>query len=63
MMTRREAQQRAEVHSGRITFLRDTGEFRVTLNEWRFKEVEAKAYYTNDLEDAVLTLGSMRANA
>lgn len=63
MFTRREANERAAVNNGRIVFLREYGEYRVTLNEWSGKDVEKKAYYTDDLEDAVLTLGRMRVSA
>lgn len=60
MLTMREARQRAEQYDAQIRFLRDTNEYRVTLNEWRGREVERKAYYTDCLTDAVLTCGSMR---
>ena len=60
MMTVREAWIRAGINKGKIKWLRDSREYRVTLEEWRGSEVEDKAYYTHDLEDAVLTLGSMR---
>lgn len=63
MMNRREANQRCEVNAARLTWLNDSQEYRVTLNEWRGKEVEAKAYYTDDLEDAVLTAAAMRKSA
>lgn len=63
MMTRREAQERANQHNARIVWLRDWQEYRVTLNEWNHIDREAKAYYTDDLEDAVLTAGAMRKEA
>ena len=60
MLTRREANQRAEVYNGRIVWLRDWQEYQVTLNEWTRKEREDKAYHTDDLDDAIHTLAAMR---
>lgn len=65
MMTMREAMLRAEQHQGRI---KNTGwgDYKVTLNEWHSlprKRQDELAYFTDDLEDAVLTLGAMRRRA
>lgn len=60
MMTMREARQRCEVNNARVTKCHATGELVVTLNEWTRKQREARAYFTDDLEDAVLTAGRMR---
>lgn len=60
MLTQREARQRAEVHNARIVYNRDYNEYRVTLNEWRGADAENKAYYTDCIEDAVITAGAMR---
>lgn len=59
MLTNRELRNRAEMYNGRITRSPD-GEYRVTLNEWRGREVERKAYYTDCAEDAIITMGDMR---
>lgn len=63
MMTRAEARLRMQEHGASYTF-RD-GEYRVTLNEWpaHLVSTEERAYYTDDLEDAVLTAGAMRGYA
>lgn len=60
MLTAKEARQRCEVNRVRLQF-RD-GEYRVTLIEWpvNHTDTEACAYYTDDLEDAVLTGAQMR---
>lgn len=59
-MTRREANLRAELYSGRIVWDAILREYRVFLNEWTRKQRNERAYFTDDLEDAVLTLASMR---
>lgn len=61
MMTSSEAARRAEIYRGRIQYQHSVGEYRVTLNEWTRKEAERGEYFTDDIEDAVLTLGAMRA--
>lgn len=60
MLTVKEGYQRCSVNRVRLQF-RD-GEYRVTLNEWPVNApaTEACAYYTDDLEDAVLTGAQMR---
>ena len=65
MLTLREARQRAALINARITFNRDYGEYRVTLQEWPLwaRSTEDKAYYTNDLEDALFTAQAMRREA
>ena len=56
MMTVHEARQRMRVNN---MVMRNTGhgDYRVNYAE---RDVEATAYYTDDLEDAVLTAGRMR---
>ena len=63
MMTVREAMQRNTLNNVRLQ--RRDGEYRVTLSEWPdyLRTTEDKAYYTDDLEDAVLTGGAMRQRA
>jgi len=62
MLTLREVRQRLSLINARIEFIRDTGEYRVTLQEWPVyaRHTEDRAYYTNDLEDALFTAQSMR---
>jgi hypothetical protein len=38
-------------------------EFRVSLNEWTSSELNRKAYFTDCLDDAVITAGDMRREA
>lgn len=59
MLTVAEAMQRAR-HNG--VNIRRSGnlEWRVTLEEWTRNVCETSAYYTDDLEDAVLTGAAMR---
>lgn len=61
MMTQAEARQRANHYNASIV-RKPCGEYRVTLREWPIwaKSTEDKAYYTDDLEDAVHTAASMR---
>ena len=65
MLTLREARQRASLVNARIEYIRDYGEYRVTLQEWpQFRvSTEERAYYTDDLEDALFTAQSMRREA
>jgi hypothetical protein len=65
MLTLSEARQRLSLINARIAIIRDTGEYRVTLQEWHLcaRRTEDKAYYTNDLEDALFTAQSMRREA
>ena len=65
MLTLREARQRAAIINARIQYMRDFGEYRVTLQEWPLfaRSTEDKAYYTNDLEDALFTAQTMRRQA
>ena len=60
MMTSREANQRAAVNNCSIRRITDTGEYMVYHNDWTRKQREARAYFTDDLEDAALTTGKMR---
>ena len=63
MLTSREASQRNALN--RVRMSRSNGEYRVTLQEWPngTRDTEDKAYYTDDIEDAVLTGGMMRRQA
>jgi hypothetical protein len=63
LLTQREAYQRCEIN--RVRMEKVGQEFRITLREWpaRSNQTERKAYYTDDLEDAVLTGGMMRRQA
>lgn len=65
MLTMREAKQRMSQHNARLQYDKYTREYRVTLNEWPMYRVstEERAYYTDDIEDAVLTAGAMRREA
>jgi curved DNA-binding protein CbpA len=65
MLTLREARQRLSLINARIQFDKEYGEYRVTLQEWPVcaNRTEARAYYTNDLEDALFTAQSMRKEA
>jgi hypothetical protein len=60
MLTVREVRQRCEVNRVRLQY--NQGEYRVTLIEWPVNSTatEARAYYTDDLEDAMLTGAQMR---
>jgi hypothetical protein len=62
MLTLREVRQRLSLINARIQFDKDYGEYRVTLQEWPLyaRRTEDRAYYTNDLEDALFTAQSMR---
>lgn len=58
MMTLVEARQRLALSGMRIT--RKDREFRVAYAELPFHVAEPSAYYTDDLEDAVITGSKMR---
>ena len=62
MLTLREVRQRLSLINARIQFDKDYGEYRVTLQEWPVgsERTEERAYYTNDLEDALFTAQAMR---
>lgn len=60
MMTVREAMQRCALNNVRIKRTGFGSEWLVTLTEWTAKQRDAMGYYTDDLEDAVLTGASMR---
>jgi hypothetical protein len=62
MLTLREVRQRLSLINARIQFDKEYGEYRVTLQEWPLyaRRTEDKAYYTNDLEDALFTAQDMR---
>jgi hypothetical protein len=62
MLTLREVRQRLSLINARIQFDKDYGEYRVTLQEWPLyaRHTEDRAYYTDDLEDALFTAQSMR---
>lgn len=55
-----EARQRAEQANMSIRRVGSTTEFRVTFNEDNGEQIEKSAYYTDDLEDAMLTALAMR---
>jgi len=59
MMTLTEARQRLAMSGMKIS-KRDR-EFRVAYAELPYREAEPSAYYTDDLEDAVITGSRMRA--
>lgn len=60
MITFNEARQRAAVYNGSIARVGIYGEFCCTLNEWTAKERSKRAVYTDDLEDAYLSIASLR---
>lgn len=64
-MSKKQARQAANEHRFNLAWRRDFGEYRVTLCEWKqFAEsTEERAYYTDDIEDAVLTGIKMRREA
>lgn len=60
MLTKAEAYQRCSINQVRLE--RRQCEWRITLLDWPngLRSTEDKAYYTDDLEDAVLTGAMMR---
>jgi hypothetical protein len=58
-ITLTEARQRLALSGMRIA--RKDAEFRVSYAELRYDEAEPSAYYTDDLEDAIITGSRMRA--
>jgi hypothetical protein len=60
MFTITEARQRLAFSGMRIA-KQPTGEFRVAFAELPYRDAEPSAYYTDDLEDAVITGSKMRA--
>ena len=60
MMTRREADQRAALNNCTIRRVPGETEYEVYHNKWTRKQREARAYFTDDLEDAALTTGTMK---
>ncbi|QPC44923.1 hypothetical protein HW532_20820 [Kaustia mangrovi] len=62
-MTVREAMQRCAVNRVRIKRTGYDSEWRVTLNEWTGRKAKDCAYFTDDLEDAVITGARMRREA
>ncbi len=59
MMTRSEARQRAALNNCSIVWNGEYQEYRVYHNAWTRKQREERTYFTDDLEDAVLTTGKM----
>jgi hypothetical protein len=59
-MTIREARQRLALSAMRMS-KQPTGEFRIAYAELPYREAEPSAYYTDDLEDAVITGARMRS--
>jgi hypothetical protein len=60
MMTVKEAKQRMQVNRAAMKRTGHGLEVKVWLNEWTKQQIEDRAYFTDDLEDAVLTAGRMR---
>jgi hypothetical protein len=60
MMTFREAKQRCDVNHCNIRKT-EYGDYRVVHRGWRTR-IEAKAYYSDDLEDCALTSGALNAH-
>jgi hypothetical protein len=58
MMTLTEARQRLSLSGMRLT--RRDREYRVAFAELSYTKAEPSAYYTDDLEDAVITGARMR---
>lgn len=54
-----EAVQRASQNGCYLKRVGGTTEFRVGRHEWSRSEREAKEYFTDDLEDAMLTSGKL----
>lgn len=59
MLTIAEAMQRVAVNNAVIKRA-GAGEWKCYLKEWTAKQIEARAYFTDDLLDAVLTIGKLR---
>jgi hypothetical protein len=59
MMTLSEARQRLSLSGMKLS--RHDREFRVAYAELAYAQAEPSAYYTDDLEDAVITGARMRA--
>jgi hypothetical protein len=59
MLTIREARTRCAVNAMRLQRT-DCGEFRVSFAELTGAAAEPSAYYTDDLDDAVMTAAAMR---
>lgn len=59
MLRMAEAVQRASVNGCYLKRVGGTDEYRVGKHSWSRKEREDKEYFTNDLEDAVLTSARM----
>lgn len=59
MFTITEARQRLALSGMKLS--RREREFRVSFAELGYREAEPSAYYTDDLEDAVITGSKMRA--
>lgn len=62
-MTVREAMQRCNVNRALIKRTGVSGEWRVGLVEWTKAQWDALGRTTDDLEDAVLTAGTLRHTA
>lgn len=63
MITLSEARQRANVYNGYIRKTTASGEFACGLIEWSAKERRKAEYFTDDVEDAYLTVAAMRRQA
>ena len=64
MITMREARQRLALSMMQLSVVQDScpKEYRVSFAEVSRSAAEKSAYYTDDLEDAVLTGATMRRN-
>lgn len=62
-MSMRSAMQIKADYRFRLNRVRATGEYRVTLEEWTRDEAERGEYFTDDLEDAVMTGMQMRRHS
>ncbi|WP_439357868.1 hypothetical protein [Bradyrhizobium sp. DASA03007] len=62
MMTLTEARQRLTLSGMRIGRTQ-AGDYRVAFAELSYRDAEPSAYYTDDLEDAVITGSRMRHTA
>lgn len=60
MLTLREARQRLTIADMRLSRVGCTSEFRVAYAEETWRDAEKSAYYTDDIEDAMLTGLKMR---
>lgn len=60
MITMREARQRASLNNCRIERVAGTIELRVFHEAWTRRQREEREYFTDCIEDAVITAGRMK---